>query len=221
MASYNLGNAASGAMAGGQIGSTFGPYGTAIGAGIGGLAGLFGSKKKKRKPKQISTLDPQQQQLYNQYVGGLSGQGQFADLYKYDAQGANENFDANVSRPAYRNFQENIIPSITGQFRQGNLQNSTYAGEALSRAGRNVQEGLDAQRSNMQFLGQQNANQNRLGSIRDVLGMQTFAQQRPQEGNPSTFDQILGKVAPNAGDWFANFLSKKAGEYAGTATPQI
>lgn len=204
----NFGNAASGAMAGGQIGSAIMPgYGTAIGAGIGGLAGLFGSKKKRRKPKQISTFDPQQQGLYDQYVQGLSGKGQFSDLYNYDAQGANANFDRNVSRPAYRNFQENIIPSITGQFRQGNLQNSSYAGEALSRAGRDVQEGLDAQRSNMQFMGQQNANQNRMQGIQNILGTQTFAR---QDASPNSFDQMLGTLTPGAGQWFADFLKSKS-----------
>ncbi len=216
---FDFGGGASGAMAGAQIGSTFGPWGTAIGAGVGGVSGgLFGGKKKRRKPKQISTLDPQQQELYGQHMSALRGEGPMAGLYNFDTQGANQNFDANVSRPAYRNFQENIIPGITGQFRGANLQNSSYAGESLSRAGRNVQEGLDAQRSNMIFNGQQQANQNRIGGIDSALNRQTFATQRPQERGPSQFDQLLGKVAPNAGDWFADYM-KGFGPTAGTAAP--
>ena len=217
---FDLGSATSGAIGGGQVGSVFGPWGTAIGAGIGGISGgLFGGKKKKRKPKQISTLDPQQQELYGQQMSALRGEGgPLAGLYNFDTQGANQNFDQNVSRPAYRNFQENIIPGITGQFRGANLQNSSYAGEALGRAGRNVQEGLDAQRSNMIFNGQQNANQNRINGIENSLNRQTFAYQRPQERSPNQFDQVLGKLAPNAGDWFADYWGGM-GKTAGTAAP--
>lgn len=214
---FNIGGGISGAVSGGALGSSFGPIGTGIGAIAGGAAGLFGSKKpKKQKAKRVSTFNPQQQQLYKQYVDSLRGSGPFADLYNYNAEGANQNFDANVSRPANRNFRENIVPQITGQFRSGNIQNSSYTGEALSRAGRDVQENLDAQRSNMQFEGQQNANANKINSINSLLNMQTFAYQRPQEKTPGTIDQILGAVAPQAGEWFADYLRNKRS----TTSPQ-
>jgi hypothetical protein len=221
MARFDIGSGVSGAMSGGQIGTAVGgPYGGAIGATIGGTLGLFGSKKKKRKPKQISTLDPQQQELYGQQMAAIRGEGPMAGLYNYDVAGANQNFEANVARPAYRGFQENVIPGITGQFRQGNLQRSSYAGEALSRAGRDVQESLDAQRSGMIFQGQQAAQQNRQSAIENALNRQTFATQRPQERGPSQMDQILGKLAPNAGEWFADYL-KGLGPTAGTAAPAV
>ncbi len=204
----DFGAGLTGAASGAATGSTFGPWGAVAGGVIGGVTGLFGKKKKKKKPKAMSTLDPQQQELYNKYIASLSGEGEFADLYNFDAEGANANFDANVSRPAYRNFQENIIPGITGQFRQNNLQNSTYTGEALGRAGRNVQENLDAQRANMQFQGQQNAQQNKQQGINNVLNMQTQAYQRPEASKPSTIDQILNTAGPAASEWFANYLSK-------------
>ncbi len=206
--------AVSGATTGASIGSIIPGVGTAIGGAVGGLVGgiasLFG-KKKKKKPKPISTLDPQQQALYKDYVSSIRGQGPFSDLYNYDTQGANQNFDANVSRPAYRNFQENIIPGITGQFRNNNLQNSTYTGEALGRAGRNVQENLDAQRSNMIFNGQQQAQQNKQNAIQNVLGTQTFAYSKPGPQNPSTIDQILGSLGGASGEWIADFLKKPSG----------
>ena len=221
MASYSAASGASGALSGGQLGfSVGGPVGGAIGATVGGLAGLFGSKKKKRKPKQISTLDPQQQQLYDQYVQSIRGEGPLAGLHGFDAQGANQNFDANVARPAYRNFQENIIPQITGQFRSGNLQNSSYAGQGLARAGRDVQENLDAQRSNMIFNGQQNAQNSKNSALNNILGMQTFAQERPREQQPSAINQVFSQMAPKAGDWFADMLSQYS-QKAGTAAPAM
>lgn len=210
MPKADWGSGLAGVASGAATGSMFGPIGTAGGAILGGVMGLFGGKKKK-KPKPVSTLDPQQQALYKQHMAGLRGEGQFADLYKYDVEGANANFDANVSRPAYRNFQENIIPGITGQFRSQNLMNSSYTGEALGRAGRNVQENLDAQRSNMIFNGQQQANQNKINGINSALDRQTMAYQKPGPQSPSTIDQILGSLGGDSGKWLADYFNKKPG----------
>ncbi len=203
----NWSSGASGAISGAGIGSSFGPIGAATGGIIGGALGLFGSKKKKpKKPKKYSTLDPQQEELYGNAMSSLMGQGPFSNLYNFDSAGYNNVFDQTIGKPAYRNFEENIIPNITGQFRGNNLMNSSYTGQALSRAGRDVQEALDAQRSANIFQGQQNANQNKMNAIQNLLNLQTFAMEAPQERNPSTIDQILGSVGPQAGGMLADFL---------------
>ena len=205
------GGAASGALSGASIGSIIPGVGTAIGGAVGGIIGgissLFGGKKKK-KAKKKSTLDPQQQALYNDYIASIRGEGPMAGLYNFDAEGYNDVFDKTIGRQANRNFNENIIPGITGQFRNNNLQNSSYVGESLSRAGRNVQENLDAQRSANVFAGQQNANQNKQNAINSVLGTQTFAASKPGAEAPSGIDQILGSLGPAAGEWFADYLKK-------------
>jgi hypothetical protein len=207
----NLGSAASGAMSGAGIGSTFGPVGTAVGAIGGGILGLFGGGQKKQKPKKISTLDESQQRIYDQLVQALGGQGEFAGLYNYDEAGANEAFDKNVARPGYRKFEENIIPGITGQFRGKNLMNSSYTGEALGRAGRDVQENLDALRSQMHYNEGKEARQNKMQGIRDVLGTKTFDYLMPQEGGGGGIDGLLSALAPIGGDWFKDFLKSKSG----------
>lgn len=219
------GGAVSGAASGASIGSIIPGVGTAIGGAvggiIGGISGLFGSKKKK-KPKKRSTLDPQQQSLYNDYISSIRGEGPMKDMYKFDAGGYNDVFDKTVGRAANRNFQENIVPTITGQFRSNNLQNSSYAGESLSRAGRDVQENLDAQRSANVFQGQQQANQNRQNAINGILGTQTFAYDKPGAQAPNAIDQILGSVGPAAGEWFADYLKKNnKPATAPAATPVI
>lgn len=209
----DLGGAASGAMSGAYLGSTFGPAGTAVGGVLGGVAGLFGGKKKKPKPKKVSTLDPQQQQLYNEYISSIRGEGPFGDMYKFNADKANANFDLNYSRPAYRNFEENIIPGITGQYRQGNLMNSSYSAGALGKAGRDVQESLNAQRSNYLYQGEQQANQNRMNAINNVLNLQTFAYQQPQEEGPNQMDRILGMVGKRAGKWAGGLVDDYVNKY--------
>lgn len=203
----DFGNGAAGAATGAYAGSSFGPWGTAVGALTGGIAGLFGSKKKKKKMKKTSTFDSQQQGVYNDYVSSIRGEGPLKDLYNFDAEGYNNVFDQTVARPAYRNYQENIVPGITGQFRKNNLMNSSYTGEALARSGRDVQEGLDAQRSQNVFQGQQQANTNKQNAVNNLLNMQTFAVNKPQEGNGSPIDQILNSLAPDAGKWLANYIA--------------
>lgn len=168
----------------------------------GAVSGLFGLNKKK-KPKRRSTLDPQQQALYQDYVDSIRGTGPMADMYNFDENAANQNFDKNVSRPAYRNFQENIIPGITGQFRSNNLGTSSYTGEALGRAGRDVQEGLDARRSDMIFQGQNQAKQNKMNATQNILGMTTFDWQMPPK---STLDTILESVGPAAAKYASQYM---------------
>lgn len=220
---HGVGGAAGGAATGAALGSVVPGIGTAIGAGVGaltgGLFGLFGKKKKKGKPKKVSTLDPQQEKLYGDYQKSLYGEGPFGDLYNYNAEAANQNFDQNVAKPAQRQFQESTIPGITGQFRGNNLMNSTYAGESLSRAGRDVQENLDAQRSNMHYQGQQDVLNRKQGSIDKILNMQTFAYQKPGAQQPSYIDQVLNSAGPAVGQWFADYLTKKGSTPATTAQP--
>ena len=220
-----LGGAASGAVTGASLGSIVPGIGTGVGAAVGGLAGgigsLFGGKKKK-KPKKRSTLDPQQQSLYNDYISSIRGQGPLSNLYDFDAEGYNDVFDQTIARPAYRGFQENIVPGITGQFRSNNLMNSSYAGESLSRAGRDVQEGLNAQRSANIFQGQQQANQNKQNALNNILGTQTFAYEKPGSQTPGILDQILGSAGTATGEWFADYL-KNANKpaTAPAATPVV
>lgn len=202
----DFGSIAGGAASGAAAGSSFGPWGTLAGGVLGAAGGLFGGKKKKKK--KVSTLDDKQKALYDQYVESVyGGNGAFSDLYNFDADAANRNFDAMYSRPAYRNFQEKVVPGITGQFRNNNIMNSSYTGEALSRAGRDVQENLDAQRGNMIYQGQQEAMNRKQSAIDKILGMQTFAYDTSPR-NPSAFDQLLGSAAKYGGEYFANYMNK-------------
>ncbi len=209
MAKYSAASGASGALSGAATGAALGSFipvlGTAVGgiggAIIGGLSGLFGSKKKKMKRK--STLDPQQRQLYNDYVAGLRGQGPNAGMFSHDADAANKNFDLNVANPAYRQYRENVIPNITGQFRNNNIGNSSYTGEALSRHGRDIQESLNAARSQMHTEGKRYADQNRLSGMNTILGTNTFDYKQP---SGSGIDNILGQLAPKAGEYIFDYL---------------
>ncbi len=200
------GGAVSGAASGAAAGSSFGPIGTGIGAAVGGAMGMFGGKKKKKKPKAVSRFDKNQQQLNDDYIASLRGEGPFADLYNYDVDQANQVFDQKTGRPAYRAFEENVIPKITGQFRSNNLMNSSYTGQSLSRAGRDVQENLDALRADQNFRGQENAKGYKRDTIKDILDRTTFDYQDPSARAPSTIDRILDTVAEHGGQFMADYM---------------
>ncbi len=212
--SGGLSGAASGASVGASIGSVLPGVGTAIGGAIGGigggLLGLFGSRKKK--PKRLSTFDRNQQELFDKYTQGVQGKGQFSNLFGFDPAQQRDVFQKMYAQPAYQNFQENIIPSITGQFRGGNLGNSSYLGGALGKAGTDVQRGLDAHLAQMLYQGQQSSIDRRLSAINNILGTQTFAYQKPQA---SPFESMLygfsGGLGQSAGSKFSDWLNTSSG----------
>ena len=199
------GGAIENAVGGAGAGSIFGPVGTAVGGVVGAIGSLFG--KKKKKIKKVNNFDPQQQALYNDYVKSIRGQGPLAGNFNFDAEGYNDVFDKTIGRQANRNFQEKTIPSITGEFRKGGIGNSSYTGEALSRAGRDVQENLDAQRSANIFQGQQTAQTNRLNAVNNILGMPTFTNYETNRA-PSVIDQISTQLAPSTGSWIRDTIGR-------------
>lgn len=189
---------AQGAIQGGTTGfQAGGPPGAVIGAITGGTLGLFGGGKKKKK-KRISTLDERQQRLNEQQHEAILGQGPLADLYKYNPQEANRVFDLETANPAYRNFRENLVPSVTGAFRNQGLMNSSYAGDALSKLARDVQESLDAQRAKYMYQQQGDVQNARRNAIENLQNRTTFAQDTAAPTGGSGFDinSILGSITP-------------------------
>ena len=205
MAKFSAGSAASGAASGALTGfSAGGPVGGAIGGVVGGVAGLFGSKKKKKK--RISTLDKKQQQLNDYQHQSILGEGPLADLYNYDPQKANSVFDQNIGNPAYRNFQENIIPAITGQFRNQGLQNSSYVGGALGKAGRDVQENLNAKRSDYLYNTENAARTSKQNAVENLQNRNTFGFNNGQGQPGFNIQSVLDSITPEAISGIKNYF---------------
>lgn len=212
MGKFDASGALTGAASGAAVGSAFGPIGTGLGALGGGLLGAF---KKKKKSKKVSTLDANQQGLYNDTSAALRGEGPLKNLYNFDADAARNNFNSKYAQPAYQNFNENIVPKITGQFRGANLQNSSYAAGALSKAGTDVQKHLDTQLADMLYQGQNASVERRIQGLNNILGMQTFAHQQPQQ---SAGDQAFSALTEYGGKAAGKYLDNKFKTAPQTAT---
>lgn len=196
---------ATGALTGAATGSAFGPIGAAAGGIIGGVAGLFGGGRKKKKKR--SSFDKKQQELNAQQHSAVMGEGPLADLYNYDPEAANAVFDKNVANPAYRKFKEDLAPSITGQFRSNGLINSSYAGDALAKVARDIQEGLDAQRSQYLYGEQKDARTAKRSAVEGLQNRQTFAYDTAAPSN-SGFDinQVLKSITPEMIEGAKNYF---------------
>lgn len=215
MADFTSG--ASGLISGASTGSVFGPIGTIGGGLIGGVAGLFGGGRKKKK-KKISTLDKKQQALNDAQHESIMGKGPLADLYNYDPQAANDVFNKTISNPAYREYQEKLAPQITGQFRNNGLMNSSYAGDALAKTARDIQEGLDAQRTQYLYGEQKDARTAKRNAVENLQNRQTMAYDTAAPNN-SGFDinSVLSSISPEMISGASDWLSKGSGPGVGGA----
>lgn len=202
--------AATGAIGGASAGSAFGPIGAGVGGLIGGAAGLFGNKKKKKKR---STFDKNQQQLHDEQFGAFHGEGPLGGLYDYDPEQANAVFDQNIARKAQRDFKENTIPGITGAFRKEGLQNSSYAGDALSKAGRDVQENLDALRSKYLYDEESSSKAAKRSAINEYQNRSAFSY---DSGTEKGFDigSILGSITPEMKQELSNYFKSSGNKGA-------
>lgn len=199
---------ATGALGGASTGfSIGGPAGAAVGGLVGGLSGLFGKKKKRKK---VSSLDKRQQRLNEQQHQALLGEGPLADLYNYDPEAANAVFDKNIANKAYRDLNERAIPGVTGQFRNQGLMQSSYAGDAVAKLARDVQESLDAQRTQYLYGEQQDARGAKRNAVENLQNRQTFAYDTADRGGGGfDINKILDSFSPEMIDQARDYFSKK------------
>lgn len=164
-----------------QSGLEGGAQGFAAGGPVGGVIGLtkgfFGKKKRKK-----SHLEKRQKQLNKDQYSAFQGEGPLADLYNYDPEKANEVFDKTIGRYAYRDLHERAIPEVTGQFRNKGLMQSSYAGDAIAKLTRDVQESLDAQRAQTLYNEQKEARQAKRQGIEQYQNRSAPVKQQKTSG---------------------------------------
>lgn len=200
---------------------------TKLGKGIGGF---FGGRSGKAK--QVSSLLPEQQGLYNQAIGAGMGPGaggafgQSADYYRGLLGNDDTDFNA-FAAPQLRQYFEDIAPNIAEQFAgmgSGGLSSSGFQ-NAQTRGAVDLAERLGAIRANLRQQGAsglQNIGQ---------LGLQPYSQnmmvRQPTQGFLSSVAPAIGSgigmafggpigsaIGGGLGSWFGgNQVGAKTGPY--------
>lgn len=168
---------------------------------LGGVGGNWLKDNLSLSPQKMDTMNPQQKEIFSALASALQGGGgPLGDVFGFDPQQVTDVFQQGVAQPAYQQFQEEVVPGITGQFRGQNLQKSSYLGGALGKAGTDVQKNLDAQLSSMIYNAQQQALGRKQKGVSDLLNTQTFAYS--QSPLMSLLNQIAGGVGKKVGGIF-------------------
>lgn len=153
---------------------------------------------KKGKAKQLSTIDPMQKQLIDLVNEGLSsGEGPFGELFgEFDQEG----FEAGVTKPALKQFQEEILPQLNEKFIAGNQVGGSGMRRGQLKAAGDLQDKL----AQMMYQAKQQHQQQRIGGINTLLGRQTVENiYKPgttgaAQGLVEGFGQGLGQAAGGA-----------------------
>lgn len=158
---------------------------------------LFG---KKGKSKQLDTKTPEQQALLKLITESLSGgDNALSDLFgEFDQEGFNEG----VSKPALKQFQEEILPMIQEKFIAGNQ----VLGSGLQRAQTKGASDLQSKLAELMYGAQNQQKQNRMQGLNTALGTNTFE----NTYKPGTDGAVQGLVKGTAqglgnaaGNWIA------------------
>lgn len=153
---------------------------------------LFGTKGKS---KQLPLQTPEQQQLLQLITDSLQGgDNALSDIFGgFDKQG----FEEGVSKPALKQFQDEILPMIQEKFIAGNQ----VLGSGLQRAQLKAGEDLQSRLAQLMYGAQQAHQQNRLQGVNTALGTRAFENiykpgtQGALQGFASGVGQGVGNIA--------------------------
>ena len=168
---------------------------------------LFG---KKGKNKQITTQTPEQQNLLKLITEGLQGgDSSLSDIFGNFDKGA---FEEGVSKPAIKQFQEEILPMIQEKFIAGNQALGSGNQRAQLKAGSDLQSKL----AQLMYQAQQSHQQNRLQGVNTALGTKAFenvyqpgtegAVQGFVKGAGQGLGEAVGGGIPGAASSVGNFV---------------
>lgn len=182
------------------------------------MAGLFKSIGQffggsPGKMRQISTLRPEQEGLYNQLqqagqgAGAGGAFGTSADYYRNLLSDNSADYNA-FAAPALRQYNEDIVPGLSEQFAgmgAGGLSSSGFRNAQVQGA-TDLSERLGAIRAQLRQSGAQG-----LQNIGQA-GLQNFSQMYQQPGT----EGLLGAVAPAIGGGIAQGLGGGIGNAIGS-----
>lgn len=145
---------------------------------------LFG---KKGGFEQTPSMNPQQLQLLQNFLGGLGGaQTQGMDFLQNLMSGDTSKFEA----PLMRQFYESTVPGLAEQFSGAGAQGSSAFSQALGSAGAGLSERLGALRGGLQMQG--------LGQLSNFMQMGLGAKPFESVYRPQT-QGFVGGLAPGVG----------------------
>lgn len=163
---------------------------------------FFGQKDKAKK---FSNFTPDQMNLFQQFMQGLSGQGgQFGDMFgQFNPDQASNTFQQGVANPAMRNFNQRVVPGIMQSFADQGA--SSGLNNSLATAGRDLQENLSSQLSNFIYQSQLQHNQNRLQGLNTGLNTRQFSPY-VQQGYKGAIPSLLESFSQGAGTAFGSSM---------------
>jgi len=154
----NWSGGASGAAGGAMAGSAFGPWGTAIGAGVGGLAGLFGGDGGQ------AANDKRWQGFYDDVSGRQAPQ--LGNAAQADYSGFRNNQSALISRLEAMSRGEG--PSVSREMLNEATDRNTRGQQAMAQSGRgNAALAAQNMQNNVGMLGAQAGQSAALGRVQE------------------------------------------------------
>lgn len=184
----------------------FNPFTMAlIGGGLSGGLGALGNRSQRRAQERMNRPFLQFQERKNQLVddllASLGGEGKFGDLFRSDP----EAFQRSFVDPAKAMFQNQIAPQIQQASIAGGTQRGSGLDDQLLRAGVDLDQLLNQQFDAFQSRGQERA----LSTIQSIFGVSPGQPlQAPPTATQSFTSGIQGFLESPA---FANMLVGQGG----------
>jgi hypothetical protein len=152
---------------------------------------------KKEKVQQLPTMNPQQQALLQQLLGGLGGATQ-AGLGNLQGILSNEPgaFEA-FEQPYKTQFEQKTIPGLAERFTGAGAQRSSAFGQQLGAAGANLSENLALLRGQLQ--------QSAMGQLQNLMNTGLGAQSYQNVVRPGTTG-FFGSLMPGVGSGLGTAL---------------
>lgn len=181
-----------------------------------GLKSFLEGTPEKRE--NVSTLRPEQEDLYSQLVqsgmepGAGGAFGTSADYYRNLLSDDSKDFDA-FAAPALRQYNQDIVPGLSEQFAgmgAGGLSSSGFR-NAQTQGATDLSERLAQMRANLRQSGAQG-----LMNI-GQLGLQPYSQNMTtQQGSPGFLSQIGPAIGTAAGAYLGGPAGASAGYQIGS-----